>query len=308
MRRFLSFILLVPYTILHVFAYDVEVNGICYDFIARRAYVTHRGQWTLDVSQPSLTGPESSYTGDIVIPEQITFNGRTYTVTSIGENAFAGCEGLTSVQLPPTVRAVSSCAFLGCTNLRQVSLPTGLQAIASCAFVGCASLEQITLPRHAELVDSLSFYCCTSLSSVVLPHCVRTVCQGALEHLPSLAHLYSFADMPPVAELGAFTLADQQHCTLHVPAEAVALYQQSPIWSDFCEIVALSDEDYTSQNYRRGDINDDGLVNADDLLLLRRLIVSIPTYTALRWAADVNGDGIVNAIDYVTLSKQYLGL
>ena len=281
-------------------AYDVEVDGIYYGLIGTRsAYVTYPGEWALGDGN----GLES-YSGDIVIPAQITCNGHTYTVKSIGENAFAGCDELTSVQLPSTVRAISGCAFLGCTGLRQVSLPANLQAVACCAFVGCTSLQEITLPRHAEIVDSLSFYCCASLKSLALPYCVRTICQGALEHLPALTDLYCFSYTPPTAEQGAFTLADQRRCTLHVPAKALEVYKKSPLWSDFYEIVVLSDEDYVQHGYQRGDLNNDGCLDAEDLALLQRLIVSLPADSALRWAADVNGDGSVNAIDYVTLAKR----
>ncbi len=301
MCRFFILILLLfaSCTLLPVHAYDIELEGICYGLIGSRyAYVTHHGEWTTRSDVQCGT-----YSGEVVVPEQISYNGCTYTVFSVDENAFAGCEDLVSVSLPSSVRAVSSCAFLGCTGLRQVSC-SGLQAIASCAFVGCTSLQQITLPRHAELVDTLTFYCCASLTSLVLPHRIRLVCQGALEHLPAMTHLYSFASIPPVAEQGAFTLADQQHCTLHVPTDALSLYQNSPFWNNFREIVALSDEDYLGQNYQRGDINDDGQVDVDDLLLLRRLIVRLPDDTSVRWAADINADGIVNAVDFVELSKR----
>ena len=289
------------------FAYDVEIDGICYNLLGMRyAYVTHRWHWSdlnIDASLQSLD-EATGYVGDVVVPDHITYNGNTYTVRSVSENAFAWSEGLTSVRLPSTVRAVSACAFLGCTNLRQVYMSPDFRAIAPCAFTGCTSLQQITLPRAADVVDTLTFYCCSSLTSIALPHRIRTVCQGALEHLSAMTDLYSFASTPPVAEQGVFTLADQQHCTLHVPAEALSLYQQSPVWSDFCQIVPLTDDDYLSHNYQRGDINADGVIDAEDLLLLRRIIVSLPTDAAVRWAADVNADGTINAIDYVTLARQ----
>jgi len=277
-------------------AYDVEVDGIYYGLIGtRKAYVKQPGDWMTQ---------GKAYSGDIVIPEQITYNGRTYTVTSVGEGAFAGCDSLASVQLPSTMRALSACAFLGCTNLRQVSFPATLQAVNACTFMGCTSLQQVALPRHAELVDSFSLYCCASLTSVVLPHSVRTICGGAIEHLPALTDLYCFSSIPPIAEPGAFTLADQQHCTLHVPAEALHLYQTSAHWKEFNCIVVLDDDDYLKQNYRRSDINDDGLVDVEDLLLLRQLIVNLSDNKAVRWAADVNGDGIVNSVDFVKLASE----
>lgn len=282
-------------------AYDVELDGICYNIIGPRlAYVTHHGEWSTYDGQSAAM----SYSGEVVIPEQIVFEGRTYDVISVGENAFAGCESLTSVHLPSSVRSLNACAFLGCTNLQQVSLTSSMRAFRSCAFTGCTSLRQVALPRHAELVDSLVFYCCSSLTSLTLPHGIRVVCQGALEHLPSLTDLYCFASIPPLAEQGAFSLPDQQRCTLHVPAEALRLYQESPLWSDFYRIVPLDDDDYMGQNYQRGDINDDGKVDAEDLELLRRIIVSMPVNSAVRWAADINGDGVVNAIDLVMLASE----
>lgn len=275
-------------------AYDVEVDGIFYNvFGGRYCYVTSR--------EPNSEVP--CYAGDIVVPAEITFRGSTYTVMSVAQDAFALCEKLTSVQFPPTVKGISACAFIGCTGLRSVSLPAGLTAIAGCAFTGCTALQQVTLPRRAELVDSLSFYCCASLKSLVLPHRIRTVCYGSLEHLPSLTDLYCFASLPPMVQSHAFALADQRKCTLHVPSETLHLYQQAAGWADFLSIVPLTDADYAGQNYRKGDVNDDGLVDDRDLELLRRIVVSLPDDSAVRWAADVNGDGIVNAVDFVAMSK-----
>ena len=106
-----------------------------------------------------------------------------------------------------------------------------------------------------------------------------------------------------MAEQGAFSLTDQQQCTLHVPKEALQAYKQSPVWCDFYRIVPIGDQTYINQHYQRGDINDDGKVDAEDLALLRRIVVSLPDDCAVRWAADINGDGKVNSVDYVTLAK-----
>ena len=286
-----SLLLLLPGSILR--AHDLEVGGVYYGLIGtRRAYVTHRGDWS------------TTYKGRVVIPSEISYDGHTYSVTSVGENAFAGCDELTYVQLPSTVKSISPCAFLGCSGLRQVSVPETILVFNSCAFTGCTSLQQITLPRHAEFIDSLTFYCCASLKSIVLPHRIRKVCQGALEHLPALTDLYCFSSIPPTAEQGAFTPSDQQRCTLHGPAESVDLYRGSLLWRDFYNIVPLSNTDYTRQKYQRGDVNDDGQIDNEDLALMRRLIVRLPDNEAVRWAADINADGTVNAVDYVPLAKK----
>ena len=69
-------------------AYDVEVDGIYYDISENNATVTEGGV---------------KYSGDIVIPESITYNNSKYSVTSIGDYAFAFCSGLTSVTIPNSV-------------------------------------------------------------------------------------------------------------------------------------------------------------------------------------------------------------
>lgn len=277
-------------------AYDVELDGIYYTIRGKSASVTHCGGFAM---------PEpNSYSGNVVVPERFSYNGRTYVVGAIGEDAFACCDELISVQLPSTVTAISSCAFLGCPKLQQVTLPSNYLALSSCGFTGCTSLQQVFLPRKAELVDSLALYCCASLNSLILPHRIRTICGGALQHLSAISDLYCYASEPPTAEKGSFTLADQQHCTLHVPKETLHLYQEAPIWREFYEIVPLNDAEYLEQGYRRGDINDDGKVDDEDLALLRLIIVSLPDDSAVRWAADINEDGKINATDYVLFAKR----
>ena len=69
-------------------AYRIEVDGIYYDIAENNATVTYG---------------EKEYSGDIVIPKSITFKKWIYSVTSIGDYAFAFCSGLTSVTIPNSV-------------------------------------------------------------------------------------------------------------------------------------------------------------------------------------------------------------
>ena len=76
----------------------VEVDGICYDISETTATVTQGGD----------------YSGDIIIPESITFENSIYSVTSIGDYAFCGCSGLTSVTIPNSVTSIGDFAFSEC--------------------------------------------------------------------------------------------------------------------------------------------------------------------------------------------------
>lgn len=84
-------------------AYDFEVDGIYYNINGNKVTVTSG----------------SGYSGDITIPEAVTYDGTTYTVTSIGYMAFYNCSGLTSVTIPKSVETIYSNAFVGCNSLQS---------------------------------------------------------------------------------------------------------------------------------------------------------------------------------------------
>lgn len=80
---------------LAVKAYDAKIKGIYYtlNYVKMSAIVTS-------------SGSANSYSGNIVIPETVTYSGVTYTVTSIGGGAFYKCTGLTSVTIPNSVTTI----------------------------------------------------------------------------------------------------------------------------------------------------------------------------------------------------------
>ena len=85
-RIFLLFSLLLG--VLSAWAYDVELDGIFYN---------------LDKENKTASVASYSYKGAVVIPETISVDGKAYTVTSLGENCFSGCWGLTSITIPNSV-------------------------------------------------------------------------------------------------------------------------------------------------------------------------------------------------------------
>ena len=68
--------------------------------------VSYRGSSSYDYS--------NRYTGKVVIPASVTYNGKTYSVQSIGNSAFSGCSGLTSIEIPNSVQSIGNSAFCAC--------------------------------------------------------------------------------------------------------------------------------------------------------------------------------------------------
>ena len=84
------------------------------------------------------------YSGNITMPATVTDDGKTYTVTSIGQEAFFNCFDLLSVSLPNTLTSIGRYAFYGCNNLLSMSLPNSVTSIENQAFSSCDAIKSIT--------------------------------------------------------------------------------------------------------------------------------------------------------------------
>jgi len=80
--------------------------------------------------------------GDIVVPSE----AGGYTVVDIGSLAFTGCDGVTSIEVAPTVRTIGNRAFEGCANLRKLTLSDSLESLSGSMFTGCTSFREFIIP------------------------------------------------------------------------------------------------------------------------------------------------------------------
>lgn len=107
----------------------------------------------------------------------------------IGEEAFAGCTNLETVDAPTTLGDVGKRAFQGCTKLKSLALGSNSAIIFESAFEGCTSLENIQITGTTVSIYANAFKGCTSLTSVTLPKYLRKMGDNAFENCTSLEEI-----------------------------------------------------------------------------------------------------------------------
>ena len=125
---------------------------------------------SVSVTRQNSSSPYySTYpTGNLVIPSSVTYNGTTYSVTSIGNSAFSACSGLTSVIIPNSVTSIGTGAFYQCIGLTSVTIPNSVTSIGNSVFSGCVGLTSVTIPNSVTSIGSSAFHGCSGLTSVTV--------------------------------------------------------------------------------------------------------------------------------------------
>ena len=110
-------------------------------------------------------------------------------VTSIGKNAFSGCENLKSITIPEGVTSIGGNAFGGCSSLTSITIPEGVTSIGKYAFDGCENLKSITIPEGVTSIEDETFQWCSSLMSITIPKSVTSIGWYAFEGCVSLTSI-----------------------------------------------------------------------------------------------------------------------
>ena len=182
-------------------AHDFEEDGIYYNINGNEVTVTYGDGYY----------PDGSYTGNVIIPETVTYNGITYPVTAIGFCAFccswdwgkainispnSTCAianeissnryGPTSVTIPNSVKSIGEWAFFYCSSLTNITIPNSVTSIGIEAFYGCSGLLNVTIGNSIETISNGAFRECTSLNNITIPNSVTTICGDAFSECTSL--------------------------------------------------------------------------------------------------------------------------
>lgn len=180
-------------------AQEFEQDGICY-------------QVNSDNSTVTVVQSFFGYSGDIVIPESVNYQGNDFNVvsieksafmectgitsitignnvTSIGDKAFYKCTGLTSIIIPNSIAIIGNAAFNGCTGLRNITIPNSVTSIGEAMFEGCSELENITLGNCITYIDKKAFSGCTHLKEIILPNSLTSIGEKAFERCTGLTKI-----------------------------------------------------------------------------------------------------------------------
>ena len=163
----------------NVFAYDFQVDGVYYNI--------NSGTTTVRVTYENTN--YNSYSGSVVIPSTVTYNNTTYSVTSIGDEAFSVCSSLTSVTIGNSVTSIGFGAFGSCSSLTSVTIPNSVTSIGDYAFYGCSSLTSVTIGNSVTSIGIGAFASCSSLTSVTIPNSVTSIGDEAFESCSSLTSI-----------------------------------------------------------------------------------------------------------------------
>lgn len=150
---------------------------------------------------------------NVVVPKAIEFRGESYTVTSVGDYAFADCPGLVSVQLPASLNSIGRYAFQGCVNLGGIVIPKSVATIGEGCFMACVNLRDVKLPATLRTLSANTFAYCSILNNITLPAGLTEIGKSAFTACHSLDNV-NFSKNLKVIGSSAFSETGFRYVTL----------------------------------------------------------------------------------------------
>ena len=200
----------------NLWAEDFSVDGIYYNYLGgNNVKVTYRGNF--------YDKYDDEYSGEVIIPSTVTYNGTTYSVTSIGYAAFYNCSCLPSVTIPNSVTSIGNSAFEGCSRLTSITIPNSVTSIGNSAFEGCP-LTSVTIGNSVTSIGDRAFAGCP-FTSITIPNSVTSIGNSAFE---GCSRLTSITIGNSVTSIGESTF---RHCSsltsINIPNSVTSIGQQA---------------------------------------------------------------------------------
>ena len=135
----------------------------------------------LDLSEAKIVAGGDAYVG---------YGENNYTsYDMLGDFAFQGCSGLTSLTIPSSVTSIGYCAFASCSGLKSLTIPSSVTSIGIAAFEDCSGLTSLTIPSGVTSISNFAFQDCSGLTSLTLPSSVTSIGDRAFEDCSGLTSL-----------------------------------------------------------------------------------------------------------------------
>lgn len=160
------------------FAVEAEVNGLWYEFISKT-----------QEAKVIQYKDNINYTGNIVVPEVVEYDGVNYNVTSIGTKAFFGCSNLTSVTIPNSVLSLGRETFRDCSSLTSITIPNKVVSLEYGVFCG-TGLTSVVIPNSVTNIEQGAFAGCLNMTSVTIPNSVTSIGVYAFNDCYSLTSVH----------------------------------------------------------------------------------------------------------------------
>ena len=235
-----------------------------YDFYLNRTYYRITSPTTVGVAPKN--GNYNTYSGNFsVTGASVTYEYKTYDITSIcdeafkyctgltsvtissditkiGTHAFTGCTALTTFTIPNTVTTLTGSTFTSCTGLTNVTIGTGVTKLPPYMFTGCTNLAEIVIPNQVTDIGYEAFYNCKKLAKVTMGTGMKNIDAFSFAYCTGLRNIISNAKSVPTLNSTAFNYSEAYtNANLFVPNQLLSAYKAAANWKNFTNWYTLYD-------------------------------------------------------------------